>query len=101
MRYVVGIAIGVYSATRQYGIGDCLATVFGFLGLSTPPFLAALVLVYLVVILEVNVVGFFLFDLSLMLIDPRIRDGMSRWLSRHLHRRRPLRAGLPVAARAP
>ena len=45
-------------ATRQYGIGDYLATVFGFLGLSTPPFLVALVLVYLLlVIFNVNVVG--------------------------------------------
>ena len=58
--YVAAIAIGVYSATRQYGIGDYLATVFGFLGLSTPPFLVALVLVYLLlVIFNVNVVGLF------------------------------------------
>ena len=58
--YVMAVAIGVYSATRQYGLGDYLATVLGFLGLSTPPFLVALVLVwFFLVLFDVNVVGLF------------------------------------------
>ncbi len=41
--YVIAIPIGVYSAVRQYSIPDYLATFFGFIGLSVPPFLLALV----------------------------------------------------------
>jgi peptide/nickel transport system permease protein len=40
--WVVGIAIGIYSATHKYSVGDYSATVFGFLGLSIPDFLLAL-----------------------------------------------------------
>src|SRR5947207_5752601 len=45
--YVVAFPIGVYSATHQYSISDYLLTFFGFLGLATPSFLLALVLIYL------------------------------------------------------
>src|SRR5690348_8318049 len=41
--YAIAIPIGVYSAVRQYSIPDYLATFFGFIGLSVPPFLLALV----------------------------------------------------------
>jgi len=41
--YLIAIPIGVYSAVRQYSIPDYLATFFGFIGLSVPPFLLALV----------------------------------------------------------
>src|SRR6185295_9473229 len=41
--YVIAIPIGVYSAVRQYSIPDYVATFFGFIGLSVPPFLLALV----------------------------------------------------------
>ena len=44
--YAVAIPIGIYSATHQYSPGDYTATVFGFLGLATPNFLLALVLMY-------------------------------------------------------
>src|SRR6201982_4108706 len=44
--YVVAFPIGVYSATHQYSISDYLLTFLGFLGLATPSFLLALVLVY-------------------------------------------------------
>jgi peptide/nickel transport system permease protein len=44
--YVVAFPIGVYSATHQYSIGDYALTFLGFLGLATPSFLLALVLVY-------------------------------------------------------
>ena len=45
--YAVGIPIGVYSATKQYSIGDYAATTIGFIGLATPNFLMAIVLMYL------------------------------------------------------
>ncbi|HVB17058.1 MAG TPA: ABC transporter permease [Stellaceae bacterium] len=45
--YVVAFPIGVYSATHQYTLADYLLTLLGFLGLATPSFLFALVLVYL------------------------------------------------------
>ena len=44
--YLVAFPIGVYSATHQYSWGDYVLTFFGFLGLATPSFLLALVLVY-------------------------------------------------------
>ena len=37
---VVGIAIGIFSATHQYTLGDHFATFVGFIGLSIPNFLA-------------------------------------------------------------
>src|SRR6476661_5785201 len=45
--YIVAFPIGVYSATHQYSIADYGLTFVGFLGLATPSFLLALVLVYL------------------------------------------------------
>jgi peptide/nickel transport system permease protein len=45
--YIVAFPIGVYSATRQYSFGDYILTLIGFLGLATPSFLLALVLLYL------------------------------------------------------
>lgn len=45
--WAVAIPIGVYSAVRQYSMGDYVVTFFGFIGLATPNFLIALVLLYL------------------------------------------------------
>jgi peptide/nickel transport system permease protein len=45
--YVVAFPIGVYSATRQYSWGDYGLTFLGLLGLATPNFLLALILMYL------------------------------------------------------
>ncbi|HTV45187.1 MAG TPA: ABC transporter permease [Stellaceae bacterium] len=45
--YLVAFPIGVYSATHQYSVSDHLLTLLGFLGLATPSFLLALVLLYL------------------------------------------------------
>src|SRR6267154_1378424 len=45
--YVVAFPIGVYSATHQYSWSDHALTLLGFLGLATPNFLLALVLLYL------------------------------------------------------
>jgi ABC-type dipeptide/oligopeptide/nickel transport system permease component len=46
---LVAIAVGVYSAIRQYSAFDYGATTFSFLGLSTPEFWLALMLQVLVV----------------------------------------------------
>jgi peptide/nickel transport system permease protein len=45
--WMVSFPIGVYSATHQYSWGDYGLTFLGFLGLATPNFLLALVLLYL------------------------------------------------------
>ena len=45
--WVLAIPIGVYSAVRQRSIGDYAFTFLGFIGLATPDFLLALVLLYL------------------------------------------------------
>lgn len=46
LTYVIAVPIGIYSATRQYTVGDYTVTFLGFVGLATPPFLLALVLQY-------------------------------------------------------
>jgi peptide/nickel transport system permease protein len=46
--HVVSIPIAIYSATRQYSIGDYFATLIGYLGLAVPSFLLALILLYYV-----------------------------------------------------
>ena len=45
--YVVAFPIGVYSATHQYSWGDHGLTFLGLIGLATPNFLLALILMYL------------------------------------------------------
>lgn len=45
--YMIAIPIGIYSATHQYSIGDYAGTVIGFIGLATPNFLLALVLMFM------------------------------------------------------
>lgn len=45
--WIVAFPIGVYSATHQYSWTDHGLTLLGFLGLATPNFLLALVLMYL------------------------------------------------------
>jgi peptide/nickel transport system permease protein len=45
--WAVAFPIGIYSALRQYSVGDYVFTTLGFLGLSTPSFLLAMVLMYL------------------------------------------------------
>jgi len=44
--WAVSFPIGVYSATHQYSFADHGLTLLGFLGLATPNFLLALVLLY-------------------------------------------------------
>jgi peptide/nickel transport system permease protein len=45
--WIVSIPIGIYSAVRKYSVGDYFATFLGFLGLATPDFLFALILLWL------------------------------------------------------
>ncbi|WP_207062755.1 ABC transporter permease [Motiliproteus sp. SC1-56] len=44
--WMVAFPIGMYSATHQYSWGDYGLTLIGFLGLATPNFLLALVMLY-------------------------------------------------------
>ena len=45
--WIIAFPIGIYSATHQYSWGDYGLTFIGFIGLATPNFLLALVLLYL------------------------------------------------------
>ena len=45
--WIIAFPVGVYSAVRQYSLGDYLATFLGFIGVATPNFLLALVLMYI------------------------------------------------------
>jgi peptide/nickel transport system permease protein len=44
---LVSIPIGIYSAVRQYSIGDYIFTFLGFIGRAVPNFLLALLLLYI------------------------------------------------------
>ena len=48
--WVVAFPIGVYSAVKQHSIGDHLATFVGYMGLSIPNFMLALILMYISVV---------------------------------------------------
>ncbi|WP_252891536.1 ABC transporter permease [Thermoclostridium stercorarium] len=45
--YLVSLPIGIYSALHQYSVGDFVFTAFGFLGIATPNFLLAIILMYI------------------------------------------------------
>jgi peptide/nickel transport system permease protein len=47
LSWIVAFPIGIYSAIRQYSLGDYLATFLGFIGLSVPSFLLALLFMFL------------------------------------------------------
>ena len=44
--WLMALPIGIYSAVRQYSVGDYVFTFIGFLGLAVPNFLLALVVMY-------------------------------------------------------
>lgn len=44
--YFVGIPLGIYSAVKQYSVGDYALTLIGFLGMALPNFLFAILLMY-------------------------------------------------------
>jgi peptide/nickel transport system permease protein len=69
--WTVSFVIGVYAATHQYRMGDYVASFIGFVGLSVPNFLLALVLLY---------VGKVYFGLSIGgLMDPEYIDKPFSW----------------------
>ncbi|NLD73008.1 MAG: ABC transporter permease [Chloroflexi bacterium] len=47
LTYALAIPIGTYVATHQYSTGDYMATLVGFLGLSIPNFLIALIVMWI------------------------------------------------------
>jgi peptide/nickel transport system permease protein len=47
LTWALALPIGIYSAVRQYSVGDYVATLVGFIGLAVPSFLLALVVMYL------------------------------------------------------
>jgi peptide/nickel transport system permease protein len=58
--WAVAFPIGIYSAVRQYSVGDYVITFLSFLGMATPNFLLALFVMYLsVVFLGYSVGGLF------------------------------------------
>jgi peptide/nickel transport system permease protein len=58
--WLVAIPVGIYIAVKQYSVADYIFTIIGFIGLATPAFLLALVLMYLAVTqLHVQVGGLF------------------------------------------
>ena len=71
LSYAIAIPIGIYSAVNQYSIGDYLFTIIGFIGIATPSFLIAIVILHL---LFVN------FGLSLTgLFSPEYTDAPWSW----------------------
>ncbi len=69
--WIIAFPIGVYSAVRKYSIGDYLFTGFGMIGLATPSFLVALILMY---------VAFAYFGQSVGgLFSPEYRDAPWSW----------------------
>jgi peptide/nickel transport system permease protein len=44
--WILSLPIGIYSAVRQYSVGDYAFTFLGFIGLAIPNFLLALVIMY-------------------------------------------------------
>ena len=44
--YLVSLPIGIYSALHQYSVGDYVLSIVGFLGMATPNFLLAIILMY-------------------------------------------------------
>jgi peptide/nickel transport system permease protein len=47
LTWIVGLPIGVYSAVKQYSVGDYVASFLGFVGVAVPGFLIALIVMYL------------------------------------------------------
>ena len=58
--YGLAIPIGIYSAIRQYSLGDYAATIVGYFGMATPSFMLALILLYFsVMVIGTSVGGLF------------------------------------------
>jgi peptide/nickel transport system permease protein len=71
LTWVLALPIGIYSAVRQYSLGDHAATFIGFIGLAVPNFLLALVILYF---------GFTLFNANIGgLFSPELQDAPWSW----------------------
>jgi len=57
--FVMAIPIGIYSATHQYKVGDYFFSFMGFIGLATPNFLLALILMMALLALGMSPGGLF------------------------------------------
>ena len=58
--YLIGMSVGIFSATRQYSFFDHLFTGLGFVGLGVPNFLLAIILLFLFIkFFGVSVIGLF------------------------------------------
>lgn len=45
--WLIAFPVGIYSAVRQYSLGDYISTFLAFIGISVPSFLVALVIMYI------------------------------------------------------
>ncbi len=60
LTWALAIPLGVYSAVRQYSVGDQIISVISFIGLGMPGFLLALIILYFaVVVLGQEATGLF------------------------------------------
>jgi peptide/nickel transport system permease protein len=58
--WALAIPLGVYSAVKQYSIGDQIISIISFIGLGMPGFLLALIILYFaVIVFNLEVVGLF------------------------------------------
>ena len=48
--WLIGIPLGIYPATHKYSVLDYLFTFIGYIGVSVPAFLLALILIYLLLV---------------------------------------------------
>jgi len=85
LTWILALPIGIYSAMRQYSIGDYVFTFIGFIGLAVPGFLLALLVLYF---------GFTLFDANIGgLFSPQYLD--APW---SIDKFKDLLAHLPIPA---
>lgn len=69
--WAIAFPIGIYSATHKYSWGDHSLTLLGYLGLATPNFLLALIMLY---------IAKFYFGISIGgLMEPEFRDQPMSW----------------------
>ena len=57
LTWMIAIPVGVYSATHQYSLGDQIITTISFIGLGTPSFLLALLVLFVAVVVLGQDVG--------------------------------------------
>ena len=69
--WIIAFPIGIYSATHQYSWGDYGLSLLGFIGLATPNFLLALIMLYLANIWFGTSIG--------GLMDPKYLDQPWSW----------------------